>query len=60
MLDKDINKMKTKEEKEAAHQKNRRTVFTVLRKDYVDPNAPKEAPKPVPPPKPEGEEEGGE
>lgn len=60
MLDKDINKMKTKEEKEAAHQKNRRTVFTVLRKDYVDPNAPKEQPKPVAPPKPEGEEEEGE
>ena len=26
-------------------QKNRRTVFSVLRKDFVDPNAPKEAPK---------------
>ncbi len=36
-----INSYKTEEEKEAGHQKNRRTVFTVLRKDYVDPNAPK-------------------
>jgi peptidoglycan-associated lipoprotein len=57
MQDKDINKMKTKEEKEAAHQKNRRTVFTVLRKDYVDPNAPKEAPKPTTPTTPKEEEE---
>ena len=48
--DKEINALKTKEEKEAAHQKNRRTVFTVLRKDYVDPNAPKEVPKVTPPP----------
>lgn len=31
----EIEKMKTKEEKEAAHQKNRRTVFVVLREDYV-------------------------
>jgi hypothetical protein len=35
----------SKEEKEAGHQKNRRTVFSVLRKDYVNPNAPKEVPK---------------
>ena len=41
VTDAQINTLKTKEEKEAAHQKNRRTVFTVLRKDYVDPNAPK-------------------
>jgi peptidoglycan-associated lipoprotein len=40
-----INKAKTKEEKEALHQKNRRTSFRILRWDYVDPNAPKEAPK---------------
>ncbi len=38
---------KSKEEFEALMAQNRRTVFTVLRKDYVDPNAPKEAPKPV-------------
>ena len=47
-----------KEVYEAMMQKNRRTVFKVLRKDYVDPNAPKEAPK-VETPKPT-EEEGGE
>ncbi len=33
--DDDIAKFKTKEEQEAAHQKNRRTVFSVLRSDYV-------------------------
>lgn len=33
--DKEIAKMKSKEEQEAAHQKNRRTVFSVLRSDYV-------------------------
>ncbi len=31
----EIEKMNTEEEKEAAHQKNRRTVFVVLREDYV-------------------------
>lgn len=45
VTDAEINKMGTKEEKEAAHQRNRRTVFSVLRKDYVNPNAPKEVPK---------------
>lgn len=40
-----INKAKTKEEKEALHQKNRRTVFSIVSWDYVDPNAPAEAPK---------------
>ncbi len=30
-----IKKMATTEEKEAAHQKNRRTDFKVLRTDYV-------------------------
>lgn len=51
-------KGKSKEEFEAMMQKNRRTVFSVLRKDFVDPNAPKDV-TPVPtPPKPEGEEEG--
>ncbi len=44
--DAEIAKLKTKEEQEAAHQKNRRTVFSVLRKDFVDPNAPKDQPKP--------------
>lgn len=42
---------------EALMQKNRRTVFTVLRKDYVNPNAPKEAPKTQQKPKTEDEEE---
>ncbi len=45
ILDTDINKLGTIEEKEAGHQKNRRTVFSVLRKDYFNPNAPKEVPK---------------
>jgi peptidoglycan-associated lipoprotein len=53
--DAEINKLKTTEEKEAAHQKNRRTVFKVLRWDYVDPNAPKVAP-PLIRPKVKGEE----
>ena len=34
----DIEKMKTKEEREAAHQKNRRTEFTVLNFDYAPAN----------------------
>lgn len=33
--DKEISKMKSEVEKEAAHQKNRRTVFSVIRSDYV-------------------------
>jgi len=36
-----IKAAKTKEEKEALHQKNRRTTFKILSFDYVDPNAPK-------------------
>ena len=47
MTDKDIAAMATEEEKEAAHQKNRRSEFKVLREDYVpkeDPNS-KIAPK---------------
>ena len=36
-----INKAKTKEEKNALHQKNRRTVLRVVNWDYQDPNAPK-------------------
>ena len=42
-----FNEMPTEEEKEAAHQKNRRSEFKVLREDYVpkeDPNS-KIAPK---------------
>ena len=33
--DSDINKLGTEEEKEYAHQKNRRTVFRILSYDYV-------------------------
>ena len=48
-----------KEVYEAMMQKNRRTVFSVLRKDFVDPNAPKDMPVTAPvTPKHEGEEEG--
>lgn len=55
---KKVTKGKSKEEFEALMQKNRRTVFTVLSKDFVDPNAPKEAPKTeTPKPKTEEEEE---
>ncbi len=51
-----IKNAKTKEEKEALHQKNRRTSFRILNWDYVDPNKPKtEAPKVKP--KVEGEDE---
>jgi peptidoglycan-associated lipoprotein len=35
ITDAEIKKMTTEEEREAAHQKNRRTVFSVLRTDYV-------------------------
>jgi len=35
IFDDQINKMKTNEEKEAAHQKNRRTTFAVLSFDYI-------------------------
>ena len=48
-----IYKMKTKEEQEAAHQKNRRTVFSVLSRDFVDPNAKPEPAKVVEEPKKE-------
>lgn len=51
-----INKAKTKEEKEALHQKNRRTVFRILNWDYVDPNAPK-SDKPLYKPQVNGEEQ---
>jgi peptidoglycan-associated lipoprotein len=51
-------KGKPKEEYEALMQKNRRTVFSVLSKDFVDPNAPKDVPKTeTPKPKTEEEEE---
>jgi outer membrane protein OmpA-like peptidoglycan-associated protein len=50
-----INKAKTKEEKEALHQKNRRTVFRIVNWDYVDPNAPK-SDKPIYKPTVKGEE----
>lgn len=53
--DAEINKAKTKEEKEALHAKNRRTVFGIVSWDYNDPNAPKTAP--VNKPKVTGEEE---
>jgi peptidoglycan-associated lipoprotein len=44
--DAQIAKAKTKEEKEALHAMNRRTVFKILSWDYVDPKAPKtEIPK---------------
>lgn len=49
-------KGKSKEEYEAIMQKNRRTVFKVLRKDYVDPNAPKTV-APTAPVAPKTEEE---
>jgi len=39
-------KGKSKEEYEAIMALNRRTVFKVLSRDFVDPNAPKEVPKP--------------
>lgn len=46
ITDAEIKEMKTKEEQEAAHQKNRRTEFSVLSFDYV----PKEGGTPAPPP----------
>ena len=42
-----ISKAKTKQEKDALHALNRRTEFKILRWDYVDPNAAKNAPKPA-------------
>ncbi|MBC7696496.1 MAG: PD40 domain-containing protein [Burkholderiales bacterium] len=50
-----INKAKTKEEKNALHQKNRRTVFRIVNWDYVDPNAPK-SDKPIYKPQVKGDE----
>lgn len=57
--DDQINKVKTKEEKEALHQKNRRTVFRIVNWDYVDPNAPK-SDKPIYKPQVSGEENSEE
>lgn len=54
-----IAKAKTKEEKEALHQKNRRTVFRIVSWDYVDPNAPK-SDKPLYKPQVIGEENSEE
>lgn len=51
-----IAKAKTKEEKEALHQKNRRTVFRIVNWDYIDPNAPK-SDKPIYKPQVKGEED---
>ena len=54
-----IAKAKTKEEKEALHQKNRRTVFRIVSWDYVDPNAPK-SDKPIYKPQVKGDENSEE
>ena len=58
--DAEINVMKTKEEKEAMHSKNRRTTFKVLREDYIpkkDPNAPAPVPTKIQDSSSEGEDE---
>ncbi|HWY12858.1 MAG TPA: OmpA family protein [Bacteroidia bacterium] len=57
--DAEIAKAKTKEEKEALHAKNRRTVFGIVSWDYQDPNAPKNA-VPTNKPKVSGEEDDSE
>jgi peptidoglycan-associated lipoprotein len=57
--DDEISKAPTKEEKEALHQRNRRTVFRILNWDYQDPNAPKSN-KPVYKPQVSGEENSEE
>jgi peptidoglycan-associated lipoprotein len=44
-----IKKAASQQEKEALHQKNRRTSFKILSFDFVDPNAPKNPKKPVKP-----------
>lgn len=43
--DAEIKKAPSNQEKEALHQKNRRTSFRILNFGYVDPNAPKTNPK---------------
>jgi peptidoglycan-associated lipoprotein len=47
-----------KEVYEAMMQKNRRTVFGVLSKDFVDPNAPKDVPVIAPPVTPKTDDDG--
>ena len=49
-----------KEVYEALMQKNRRTVFKVLSRDFVDPNAPKDAPATTAPVTPKTDDDGGE
>lgn len=44
LTEKYISTKKTEKEREALHQLNRRTVFKILRTDYVDPKAPKTGP----------------
>lgn len=53
-----VSKGQPKDFYEALMQKNRRTVFKVLRKDYVDPNAPKNV-TPTTPTTPKTEDEDG-
>ncbi|MGZ4035568.1 MAG: OmpA family protein, partial [Bacteroidia bacterium] len=55
-----VSKGQPKDFYEALMQKNRRTVFKVLRKDYVDPNAPKNVPATTPPVTPKTDDDGGE
>ncbi|MBA3705527.1 MAG: OmpA family protein, partial [Bacteroidetes bacterium] len=50
-------KGQSKEEYEAMMQKNRRTVFSVLSKDFVDPNAPATPTPTTPPVEPKPEDE---
>jgi peptidoglycan-associated lipoprotein len=57
VTDAEIAKLKTVEEKEAAHQKNRRTVFSVIRSDYVPKGGLPTEPTPTAPKKTEEEEE---
>ncbi len=55
-----IAKAKTKQEKEALHALNRRTNFSILSFDYVDPNAPKKDPNKTNPTKKPTEEDDEE
>lgn len=52
-----IKKAASQQEKEALHQKNRRTSFRILSFDFVDPNAPKNPKKPTKPVSEDEEEE---
>ncbi|MFN4235356.1 MAG: OmpA family protein [Bacteroidia bacterium] len=60
VTDAEIAKLKTVEEKEAAHQKNRRTVFSVIRSDYVPKGGLPVEPTPTAPKKTEEEEDSEE